>query len=409
VGGVSAGGSVPEDVLVARAYLSRVAEPATPAVWEFVEREGAVAAAGAIRRASAPAAVCSATAARRDDVDGGADLEAAQRHGVRLVVPEANDWPHFALGALYRAGIRRVAELAVGARPDASGEPIPPIALWVRDGGADLAALGTRAVAIVGARAATAYGEHVAAELSYGLARADVTIVSGGAYGIDAAAHRAALAAQGQTVIVSAGGLDQPYPAGNSELFRRVAEGGLVISESPPGTAPQRHRFLTRNRLIAAFSAGTVVVEAARRSGAANTASHCGALGLVVMAVPGPVTSAMSAGCHALLRRQPDPAVLVTGVHDVLDAVGFTATDTDDDDAAPPSGDARQCAIDALDVTARRVFDGLSVGQFAAPAAIARRSGVPVPDVVRALPALELAGLLEVSDAGYRARSRVAS
>ena len=393
------------DVLIARAYLSRVAEPATPAVWRFVDDVGPVEAAAAIRRAAAPRDVCSATAARHADTDGAADIEAAHRHGVRLVVPESGDWPHFALGALYRAGARRLAELASGAKADESGEPMPPLALWVR-GPADLASLGTRAVAVVGARAATSYGEHVAAEMSYSLARADVNIVSGGAYGIDAAAHRGALAAGGQTVLVAASGLDRPYPTGNTELFHRVAESGLVISESPPGTAPHRHRFLSRNRLIAALSAGTVVVEAARRSGAANTAAHCNAIGRIVMAVPGPVTSAMSAGCHVLLRRESQPALLVTGARDVLDAVAFDAAAQPADGADPP--DARQRAIDGLDPTARRVFDGLTLRQFAAPAAIARRCGVAVPDVVRALPVLELAGLLDSSDGGYRARTRVA-
>jgi DNA processing protein len=273
-------------------------------------------------------------------------------------------------------------------------------------GTGDLASLGTRAVAVVGARAATSYGEHVAAEFSYSLARADVTIVSGGAYGIDAAAHRGALAAGGQSVLVSAAGLDRPYPTGNAELFRRVAESGLLVSESPPGTAPHRHRFLTRNRLIAAFAAGTVVVEAARRSGAANTAAHCLAMGRVVMAVPGPVTSAMSAGCHALLRRESHPAVLVTGAREVLDAVGFGAHSQPAEQAIATN--ARQRAIDGLDPTARRVFDGLTLRDFATPAAIARRCGVAVPDVVRALPMLELAGLLDCVDGGYRARSRVA-
>ena len=102
-------------------------------------------------------------------------------------------------------------------------------------------------------------------------------------------------------MLVSAGGLDRPYPPGNGRLFEAIAESGLVVSESPPGSAPQRHRFLTRNRLIAALSGATIVVEAARRSGAINTATHARGLGRVLLAVPGPITSALSVGCHDLL------------------------------------------------------------------------------------------------------------
>ena len=136
-----------------------------------------------------------------------------------------------------------------------------------------------RSAGIVGARASTEYGNRVAADLAFGLGSAGLEIVSGGAYGIDAAAHRGALAAGAVTVAVSAGGLDRPYPTGNAALFEQIAAAGLLISESPPGCAPQRHRFLSRNRLIAAFSSGIVVVEAAGRSGATNTANHARRLG----------------------------------------------------------------------------------------------------------------------------------
>ena len=156
-----------------------------------------------------------------------------------------------------------------------------------------------------------------------------MVVVSGGAYGIDAAAHRGALALGGTTVLVSAGGLDRPYPPGNGRLFEAVAESGLLVSESPPGSAPQRHRFLTRNRLIAALSGATIVVEAARRSGAINTAAHARGLGRVLLAVPGPITSALSVGCHDLLSHESDPAVLVTSLEDVLSTVsGLDAVPT---------------------------------------------------------------------------------
>lgn len=403
------GGVATDDILFARAYLSRVAEPASIPVWDCVRRFGPVAAARLIRDGGGSDDVRAATAARREHVDAPADLDAASRHGIRLVVPESDEWPHFALAALERTGQARLATFSGGQRKIAdSGEPIPPIALWVKGVG-DLASVGVRSVGIVGARAATAYGEHVTSDLAYGLACRGVTVVSGGAYGIDAAAHRGALAAGGQTVVVSAGGLDRAYPHGNSSLFTRAAETGLVISESPPGAAPQRHRFLTRNRLIAALATGTVVVEAARRSGAANTASHCTTLGRPVMAVPGPVTSPMSAGCHELLRRERDPALLVTCVDDVLAVVGVMGdglTSSGRERDARAGGDVR-AELDLLDPVARRVFEGLPARRPAAPDQIAQRCGVTALEVIRALPVLDLAGLLEASDAGYRIAQRV--
>jgi DNA processing protein len=399
------GSMIDDEVLLARAYLSRVAEPTSIPVWDWVRRVGPVAAAATIRSGDVADDVASATEARRLAADPHSDLEVAQRHDIRLLTPESPDWPHFALASLERTGAARVATYIKGQRKIAeSGEPMPPLALWVRGAG-DTAALAIRSVAMVGARAATAYGEHVTADLAYGVARVGVVVVSGGAYGIDAAAHRSALAAGGQTVIVSAGGLDRPYPTGNASIFARAAESGLVISESPPGSAPQRHRFLTRNRLIAAFSSGTVVVEAAQRSGAANTAAHAVALGRPLMAVPGPVTSPMSAGCHELLRRPVDPAILVSCVDDVLAIVGMMGEGIGEPSRDAP-GDAR-AELDLLDPVARRVFEGLPVRKAARPDEIAIRSGVTPVEVIRALPVLDLAGLVEVSDGGYRIAGRL--
>ena len=188
----------------------------------------------------------------------------------------------------------------------------------------------------MGARSASAYGEHVAALFRNGLAGRGIVVVSGGALGIDAAAHRSALGGEGATVIVSAGGVDRPYPAANAALYERATERGLVISESPPGSAPQRHRFLSRNRLIAALSTGTVVVEAAKRSGALNTASHAVTLGRPLMVVPGPITSAMSVGCHDLLRREDYGALLVSSVAEVAGIVGGVSWAAADDESAQP-------------------------------------------------------------------------
>jgi DNA processing protein len=414
VGGVN---PEPDDaVLHARAFLSRVVDPGCIPVWDLVRREGAVAAAAAIRSERAPDDVLRATAARRASADPSADLDAAGHGGIRLLVPESADWPHFAMGALERTALARLGQYRAGQTTHSeSGELVPPLALWAR-GPLDPATVGVRSVGIVGSRAATAYGEQVTTEFAYELARRDVVIVSGGAYGIDATAHRAALATGGQTVLVSAGGLDRPYPPGNAALFERVAAGGLLLSESPPGCAPQRHRFLTRNRLIAALSTGVLIVEAATRSGALNTAAHCTGLQRPLMAVPGPVTSAFSAGCHNLIRRDVRPALLVSSVDEVLAVVGGLGEGSGGpvggtEDGSVTAEAARtpglRARLDGLDRTARRVFEGLYARRFAHPDEIAARSGVGPLEVIRALPTLELAGLLEVGDEGYRvARER---
>jgi DNA processing protein len=186
--------------------------------------------------------------------------------------------------------------------------------LWAI-GPADLGNLGA-SVAIVGSRASTAYGEHVAADWAVGLAERGHVVVSGGAYGIDACAHRGALAAGGTTVAMMAGGLGQLYPTGNIQLLERIEQVGVVVSENPPWSPPNRGRFLVRNRLIAALSSATLIVEGALRSGAQNTVSWALSLGRPVMAAPGPVTSAMSVTPHRLIRN--GEAVLVTEVDDIL-------------------------------------------------------------------------------------------
>jgi DNA processing protein len=280
-------GSMSEEILLARALLNRAAEPASIPLWAAVEEHGPVEVANAVRAGRDWVSELGLGRGRVESADPRLDLEAAERHGIRLVVPESDEWPHFAFAALYAAGERRLAAWRAGARtPAEGGEPIPPIALWAR-GELDLATIGTRSVAVVGARANSDYGADIARQWSFALAQRGFAIVSGGAFGIDAVAHRAALDAGGATVLVSAGGLDRPYPAAHHGLYERVAETGLCLSESPPGSAPRRRRFLTRNRLIAALGTGTIVVEAARRSGAINTANHCVTLDRPLMAVPG--------------------------------------------------------------------------------------------------------------------------
>jgi len=190
-----------------------------------------------------------------------------------------------------------------------------PTLLWVRGNSALLA--NQEQIALVGARAATGYGEHVTMEISAGLADRGYTVTSGAAYGVDGYAHRAALASRGSTIAYLAGGVDRYYPSGHDALLNRIAEQGAVVSEVPCGTAPTKWRFLQRNRLIAAASHATVVLEAGWRSGALNTAGHAAAIGRPLGAVPGPTTSAASAGCHRLIREFN--ATLVTNVDEVLE------------------------------------------------------------------------------------------
>ncbi|TDD73222.1 DNA-processing protein DprA [Actinomadura rubrisoli] len=209
------------------------------------------------------------------------DLAVCAQFGGRLICPGEPEWPT----TLDDLGDHR------------------PYALWLRGPG-DLRYGCLRSVAIVGSRAASPYGLRAAAEFASDLADQGWTVISGGALGIDAAAHRGALAAEGSTVAVLANGVDVAYPASNDGLFAEMARRSLLVSESPPGTAPHRLRFLVRNRVIAALSRGALIVEAEARSGALNTATWARKLGRVVMAVPGPITSRSSVGCHKLLREE---------------------------------------------------------------------------------------------------------
>lgn len=296
-------------------------------------------------------------------------LGIARRAGLILLTAEGPDWPD------------GLADLG----------PHAPMVLWVRG---DPGALSRppRSVALVGARAATTYGEHVTVELAAELAGHGVSIVSGAAYGIDGAAHRAALTAGGTTVALLAGGVDRSYPAGHSQLIDRIAATGAVLSEVPCGTAPTKWRFLARNRLIAALSDATVVVEAGWRSGSLNTASHAATLARPLGAVPGPVTSAASAGCHRLLREFD--ARCVTSADDVLELLGAAPQSLFD---LPVTGTG---AGRTDEVT--RVRDAMSFRYRRPPADIARRAGLSVTDVTAILGLLSLDGHVERDAEGWR-------
>ncbi|UFU04156.1 DNA-processing protein DprA [Ruania suaedae] len=364
--------------LMARAAWSRITEPRDRAAGVLVAAHGPVealrwleAASGGLQAAFAevsgldpeitPASWRRAVARwapRLRDLDPRRELAIIDRLGGGVLVPGDPHWP----GVLADLG------------------PEAPHCLWVRG---DASLLTSRSVALVGSRASSPYGEHVSADLVAGLVDAGLVIVSGGAFGIDAAAHRATLAVRGRAMAVMAGGLDRFYPAANAEMLARVAREGLVLSEAPPGTSPMRQRFLSRNRLIAALAGATVVVEASWRSGALSTAHHAFTIGRPVAAVPGPVTSASSAGCHRLLREGAECVTAAAEVLQLLAAPG----EVPELRPAVPAG-----LLDDLDQEQAQVLDALPARSAADVQALVRASGVAEAQVRSALGYLELAG-----------------
>ncbi len=366
---------------LARVALSHVIEPGHPGLWEAVNRLGPEQVWALVRQGRPQpwlsGRLTEGARLRADGYDPQVDLDRLEACGGRLLCPGDEDWP----GQRLRWSTE---DLAVA----------PPLVLYAR-GPVDVAPAVERSVAVVGARAATAYGAHVAGELGLGLAARGCAVISGGAYGIDAAAHAGALNAHGApTLAVLACGIDIAYPRGNGRLLERIADRGLVLSELPPGASPTRVRFLVRNRLIAALSLGTVVVEAAVRSGSLATAGRARDLDRHVMAVPGPITSAMSAGAHAELRRPG--TVCVTSAAEVLDTIGRLGEDGVGSPRAPEQ------ARDALDACLRAVLEAVPVGPPAGEATIARAAGVAVLAAQQALPALLVAGLVDRADGGWR-------
>jgi len=305
-------------------------------------------------------------------------LACAADQGIRFVVPGDDEWPD-TLGDLDRAG-------AVNGRGGA------PLGLWVK-GPLRLADVTKRAVAVVGSRSATTYGADAAGRIGAHLAAAGVTVVSGAAYGIDVAAHRGALAAPGPTVAVMACGADRVYPAGNHAVIDYITRHGLVVTELPPGCAPTKLRFLSRNRLIAALSQGTVVVEAAVRSGALSTANWATRLGRVLMGLPGPVTSAPSEGVHELLRR--GEAHLVTRGEHVLELVSPVGQHL----TTAPRGEHRP--HDRLDEQQLRVLDAVPSVTGVPTESVARTAGLAVSTTVDVLGALLGQGLVRRDRHGW--------
>jgi DNA processing protein len=374
---------------LARAALTCIAEPGDPAMAALLRQFPPAEIVAALTAGGVPGGIpgleraVARWSARLGEAPPAAALDRWQHEGIRFVCPGDPEWP----GQLEVLG-------------DAQ-----PWGLWLR-GSADLRYACLQAVSIVGTRAATAYGEHVCAELAASLAHRGWAVVSGGAYGIDSRAHRGALAAEGVTVAVLASGVDDPYPRGHHGLFQAIAGHGVLLSEWPPGRSPTKPGFLVRNRVIAALSRGTVVVEAALRSGALSTARHARDLNRPLMAVPGPVTSAMSEGCHEIIREWG--AVCVTSASEIIELLAFPGDGrsgdgrTGDGHPARPRGPV--LPRDALDPCLSRVLEAVPARQGRGPARIASAAGVDFDTVLRSLGSLAAGGFVERCDRGWRLR-----
>jgi DNA processing protein len=364
---------------VARAALSRLSEPGDVRLTTLVGRLGANHVYELLREEQDVGGVYTDVAARLRGLDPEAELAEAAVKGIRFVCPEDAEWPA-QLADLDRA------------------EPLQerggmPLGLWVR-GALRLDEVSRSAAAIVGSRSATTYGASVASEIAAGLASHGLCVVSGAAFGIDQAAHRGALAAKGLTVAVLACGVDRAYPSAHRNLLDYIADTGLVVSELPPGCSPTRVRFLSRNRVIAALGRGTVVVEAAVRSGALNTANWTTRLNRVLMGVPGPVTSAPSQGVHELIRSRG--ATLVTRGEDVLELLSPSGSFLSEVPQSPV------LVTDRLADRDRQVLDAVPVSMPADCGSIARTAGVADRDVRAAMVRLQGHGLVEQTTAGWR-------
>ncbi len=363
---------------LARVALSTLAEPGDPRMTGLVAELGAVRVHEHLAAERDVGGVLTDVAVRLGSLDPTRDLERAERMGVRFVVPGDQEWP------------RRLDDLT-------AVEPVQhrggaPLGLWVR-GPVGLHEL-EASVAVVGSRSATSYGAEMAAGIAADLAAAGQTVVSGAAFGIDQAAHRGSLAMGGPTVAVLACGADRAYPVAHKPLLDHLAGTGAVVSEAPLGCAPTRIRFLARNRLIAALTGGTVVVEAALRSGALNTANWAGRLNRPLLGVPGPVTSAPSQGVHQLIRS--GSATLVTSGAEVLEVVSPAGHHLLD----RPRG--RDTARDRLTQRHKQVLDAVPLAHDVAADSIARTAGMGLMEVRSALTRLDALGMVERSASGWR-------
>lgn len=368
------------DERTARATLTAVAEPGDTFLNRIIGHSGAEQALESIRTGTLPEGVLA-------DVK---EVRRLEQWRIRLIAAEPDQ--DMAVCARFRGRLICPGDPEWPTTLDDLGDG-RPYALWLRGPG-DLRNACLRSVAVVGSRAASPYGLRAASDFASELADRGWTVISGGALGIDAAAHRGALAADGPTVAVLANGVDVPYPASNEGLFAELARRCLLVSESPPGAHPHRLRFLVRNRVIAALSRGTVIVEAEARSGALNTAGWAAKLGRVVMAVPGPVTSRTSVGCHRLLREEG--TTLVTRTEEIIEAVGSIGADL----APPPRTPV--LPRDRLEPVTRAILEAFPARGTTGPAELAVKAGVDLTKVNAKLGLLAAAGFVERASAGWR-------
>ncbi|MFJ6850228.1 DNA-processing protein DprA [Streptomyces sp. NPDC091271] len=361
----------------ARAALTRVFEPGDERAGRWIREIGPVELIRRLTGADGPAqAMEGMTAARlagyrmrASSAAPGRDLAEIAAIGGRFVCPGDREWP----SQLDDLGDAR------------------PIGLWVR-GRSDLRLWALRSVALVGARACTPYGAHMAATLAAGLAERGWVVVSGAAFGVDGAAHRGALAAGGATMAVLACGVDVAYPRGHAELIGRIAEQGMVMGELPPSDHPTRSRFILRNRVIAALTRGTVVVEAEYRSGSLVTARNAQRLGRFTMGVPGPATSGLSAGVHELLRGE---GVLVTDAAEISELVGGIGE-------LAPARSGPVLPRDLLDAASARVLDALPGTGVMEGRDVARSAGASMDEALGRLYELHSLGFVEREGDGWR-------
>ncbi|MEU6581318.1 DNA-processing protein DprA [Nocardia sp. NPDC046763] len=359
-------------------YLSRVVEGPCAALSALIGSVGVVEAARAVRECALPEVLRGPTELRRGIERAERDVAYIERLGGRVVTPDDAEWPAWRMLGLGQLDPAQDADAAV------------PLVLWVR-GPRSLLETTERAIAVVGARCSTGYGNHATGEIAGELAARGWTIVSGAAFGIDGMAHRAALAVGGMTIAVLACGPDRPYPVQHDQLLAEIVDTGLVVTEYPPGTSARKHHFLARNRLIAAFADGVVVVEAGMRSGARNTVKWCRRLGRPAMAVPGPVTSAASVGCHRMIRE--GEAFIVTRAEDVLDEAGPLRLSLPG--TVPPSPEDNLSGDEAV------VFAALPNTGSRLPRGVAVDTGLSLPAVRATLSALEIAGLVACDGNGW--------
>ncbi|MFT4082462.1 MAG: DNA-processing protein DprA [Nocardioides sp.] len=375
---------------LARVALGSLFEPGDPRLDSLLAGMSAVELYGELQRAepcsagSSPAGspraggVRGDVAARLGEVRPDRILEDADRQGIRFVVPSDPEWP------------TQVDDLA-GLEPVQERGGVP-LGLWVR-GPLRLDRL-ARSVASVGSRSATTYGLECAGQIAAGVAAEGFVVVSGGAIGIDAASHRGALAGRGATVAVLACGLDRLYPAQNTRLLLSVLDQGALVSELAPGLPVTRMRFLGRNRLIAALTRGTVLVQAAPRSGALNTANWAHRLNRLLMCVPGPISEITSLGVLEQVRQ--GRGVIVTRGAEVLELIARPGEHLVTERRGPAK------PRDRLSARHRQVLDAVPVGRAASPASIARVAGVAIQDVATALLYLERHHLVERTAEGWR-------